>query len=281
MPYKFSTAEYADMVYVYGLCNGSTLHAVAEYERRFPNRKTATFNSPERPARFTPERNSALKQEEVPFKRAKTSTPTSRILGALIIELCGIGYDAKFGKAAKEKVEYMNDKHRKLPSIGSYWVEGKPWKNPKPGNLARPGFEPGPPGFAARRADRYSTGVDSMIVPLPERNEILHRFSKEMRTAGKKWYYAFKRRHPQLNLRQPESTSFARAKGFDKENEHLKCGYGTCELSDRIRNEALLDRVGEERMMLNLIRKRKRNWLGHWLRRNCLLKDALEEIGEW
>ncbi|KAJ4437463.1 hypothetical protein ANN_17607 [Periplaneta americana] len=45
---------------------------------------------------------------------------------------------------------------------------------------------------------------------------------------------------------------------------------------DRIRNEALLDRVGEERMMLKLIRNRKRNWLGHWLRRSCLLKDALE-----
>mgnify|MGYP006908191459 FL=1 len=29
-------------------------------------------------------------------------------------------------------------------------------------------------------------------------------------------------------------------------------------------------------MMLKLIRKRKRNWLGHWQRRNCLLKDALE-----
>ena len=28
--------------------------------------------------------------------------------------------------------------------------------------------------------------------------------------------------------------------------------------------------------MLELIRKRKRNWLDHWLRRNCLLKDALE-----
>ena len=28
--------------------------------------------------------------------------------------------------------------------------------------------------------------------------------------------------------------------------------------------------------MLELIRKRKRNWLGHWLRRNCLLMDALE-----
>ena len=28
--------------------------------------------------------------------------------------------------------------------------------------------------------------------------------------------------------------------------------------------------------MLELIKKRKRNWLGHWLRRNCLLKGALE-----
>ena len=28
--------------------------------------------------------------------------------------------------------------------------------------------------------------------------------------------------------------------------------------------------------MLELIKKRKRNWLGHCLRRKCLLKDALE-----
>ncbi|KAJ4429480.1 hypothetical protein ANN_21649 [Periplaneta americana] len=46
--------------------------------------------------------------------------------------------------------------------------------------------------------------------------------------------------------------------------------------TDIIRNKAVLERVGEERMMLKLITKRKRNWLGHWLRRNCLLKDALE-----
>ena len=28
--------------------------------------------------------------------------------------------------------------------------------------------------------------------------------------------------------------------------------------------------------MLEPIKRRKRNWLGHWLRRNCSLKDALE-----
>ncbi|KAJ4451699.1 hypothetical protein ANN_03169 [Periplaneta americana] len=33
-------------------------------------------------------------------------------------------------------------------------------EKPQPGNLLRPGFEPGPPGFTARRADRYSTDVD-------------------------------------------------------------------------------------------------------------------------
>ena len=45
---------------------------------------------------------------------------------------------------------------------------------------------------------------------------------------------------------------------------------------DKINNAVVLERVGEGRMMLELIKKRKGNWLGHWLRRNCLLKDALE-----
>ena len=34
--------------------------------------------------------------------------------------------------------------------------------------------------------------------------------------------------------------------------------------------------MGKVRTMLELIKKRKGNWLGHWLRRNCLLKVALE-----
>ena len=46
--------------------------------------------------------------------------------------------------------------------------------------------------------------------------------------------------------------------------------------TDRIKNAVVLERVGEGRIMLELQRKRKRNWLGHWVRRNCLLKDALE-----
>ena len=46
--------------------------------------------------------------------------------------------------------------------------------------------------------------------------------------------------------------------------------------TDKIKNAVVLERVGEGRIMLELIKKRKRNWLGHWLRSNCLLKDALE-----
>ena len=42
------------------------------------------------------------------------------------------------------------------------------------------------------------------------------------------------------------------------------------------KNAVVLETVREGRIMLELIRKTKRNWLGHWLRRNCLLKDAVE-----
>ena len=49
--------------------------------------------------------------------------------------------------------------------------------------------------------------------------------------------------------------------------ERVKC-------TDKIKYAVVLERVGEGRIMLELIRKR--NWLGHWLRRNCLLKNALE-----
>ena len=45
---------------------------------------------------------------------------------------------------------------------------------------------------------------------------------------------------------------------------------------DKIQNAVVLERVGEGRIMLDLIKKRKRNWQGYWLRRYCLLKHALE-----
>ena len=46
--------------------------------------------------------------------------------------------------------------------------------------------------------------------------------------------------------------------------------------TDKIKNTVVLEREGEGRITLEPIKKRKRKWLGHWLRRNCLLKDALE-----
>lgn len=44
------------------------------------------------------------------------------------------------------------------------------------------------------------------------------RFNQETGMAGYKWYYAFKKRYPELSLRQPESVSLARSKGFNREN---------------------------------------------------------------
>jgi len=42
-----------------------------------------------------------------------------------------------------------------------------------------------------------------------------------------------------------------------------------------VRNEVLL-RVDEQRNIQHEIRKRKANWIGHILRRNCLLKQVIK-----
>jgi len=46
--------------------------------------------------------------------------------------------------------------------------------------------------------------------------------------------------------------------------------------TDHVRNEEVLLRVNEQRNILHEIRKRKSNWIGHILRRNCLLKQVIE-----
>jgi hypothetical protein len=46
--------------------------------------------------------------------------------------------------------------------------------------------------------------------------------------------------------------------------------------TDRVRNEEVLHRVKEERNILHIIKRRKANWIGHILRRNCLLKHVIE-----
>ena len=45
--------------------------------------------------------------------------------------------------------------------------------------------------------------------------------------------------------------------------------------TDHVRNEVLL-RVNEQKNILHEIRKRKANWIGHILRRNCLLQQVIE-----
>ena len=45
-----------------------------------------------------------------------------------------------------------------------------------------------------------------------------------------------------------------------------------------LRNEDVLLRVNEQRNILHEIRKRKANWIGHILRRNCLLKQVEGKI---
>jgi hypothetical protein len=46
--------------------------------------------------------------------------------------------------------------------------------------------------------------------------------------------------------------------------------------TDRVRNEEVLHRVKEERNILHTINRRKANWIGHILRRNCLLKHVIK-----
>jgi hypothetical protein len=46
--------------------------------------------------------------------------------------------------------------------------------------------------------------------------------------------------------------------------------------TDHVRNGDVLLRVKEQRNILHEIRKRKANWIGHILRRNCLLQRVIE-----
>jgi transposase len=45
MPFHFSNEEYADMIFMYGFCNGNSRAAKREYQRRFPNRRVPHFQT--------------------------------------------------------------------------------------------------------------------------------------------------------------------------------------------------------------------------------------------
>jgi hypothetical protein len=47
--------------------------------------------------------------------------------------------------------------------------------------------------------------------------------------------------------------------------------------TEHVRNEEVLLRVKKQRYILHEISKRKDNWIGHILRRNCLLQGVLKE----
>ena len=60
--------------------------------------------------------------------------------------------------------------------------------------------------------------------------------------------------------------------------------FGTCcyrrmqkiSCTNRVKNEKVLHRVKKERNILQTMKRRKANWMGHILRENCLLKHVIE-----
>ena len=50
--------------------------------------------------------------------------------------------------------------------------------------------------------------------------------------------------------------------------------------TDHVRNEEVLHTVNEERNILRTINRRKANWIGHIMRRNCFLKRVIERKRE-
>ena len=48
--------------------------------------------------------------------------------------------------------------------------------------------------------------------------------------------------------------------------------------TDKVKNVEVLGRIEEKRQILQVMKSRKRNWIGHWLRRESLLLIALEGL---
>jgi hypothetical protein len=62
------------------------------------------------------------------------------------------------------------------------------------------------------------------------------------------------------------------------ESFEMCCCRGMDKISwtDHVRNEEALLTVKEQRNILHEINKRKANWIGHTLRRNCILRQVIE-----
>ena len=47
-------------------------------------------------------------------------------------------------------------------------------------------------------------------------------------------------------------------------------------LSQEVTNEKVIERIGDNRTLINIILVRNANWIGHFLKRICLLDEAIE-----
>ena len=59
--------------------------------------------------------------------------------------------------------------------------------------------------------------VQKLGFELAERNFLPHPFNKVKKMAGRDWLLGFLKRNPKLSFRKPEATSYARARGFNKQ----------------------------------------------------------------
>ena len=60
--------------------------------------------------------------------------------------------------------------------------------------------------------------VRHIAYQMADRNNLKHNLNNETEMAGSDWLMYFRKRHPKLSLRTPETTSAARARGFNKTN---------------------------------------------------------------
>ena len=68
-----------------------------------------------------------------------------------------------------------------------------------------------------------------------------------------------------VNLALYGAETWTLRRNEQKDWNHLRCGLRIEHIkwTDKIKSAAMLERVGEGRIMLELIKKRKINWLGH------------------
>jgi hypothetical protein len=81
-----------------------------------------------------------------------------------------------------------------------------------------------------------------------------------------------------IALYGPETWTLRKVDGKYLESFEIWCWRRMEKISwtDRVRNEEVLRRI-KERNIVQTIKRRKANWIGHILHRNCLLKRVVEK----